>query len=623
MEENRYRQLLSKAPFGYAYHQLVTNDSGIPIDYIFLEVNEAFEQLTGLKAKNIINKKVTEVIPTIKEGNFDWIKTYGDITINKQTKEFEHFFIPLNKWYKITATATDTEHFTAIFTDITASQLITKKLQELIDSTAETIDYTKICETIREISGARYVIFNKFEPNGKDFTTMAIGGLSELKKITEMLGFEIIKKQWKYDPDRESKIQNSKTTEFKSLSDLTGTVIPESIANLIQHTFNLSEFYLIKTMRNHLAIGDCTLFFKKGSTFLNKELTETFVDAIGITLSRIANEEVLTNNENRYIELAEQSETITWEINKSGTYTFISPFIEKLLGYTPEEVIEKMHFYDLHPENNEGVLLSASLQLFINKIPINNLENALLTKSKEIIWVSTTCLPVFDGHGELTGYRGTDTNITDKKLNEQSIKDKTTMLQQITDNMNDVIFLLDLNLNFTYISPSIEKLTGFSPEIYKTRKTEDRFTENSRNKIYALFSKELENEKDPTINKKRIVKAELEEYTSDGRIIWISVHISFIYNEKGVLAGFIGSSRDITERKLANESLQESEKKHRLLIENSHDIIYTLTPDGIFTFVSPSWTTLLGHQLSEVVGHSFQEFFHPDDLPVCINWLNT
>jgi len=67
--------------------------------------------------------------------------------------------------------------------------------------------------------------------------------------------------------------------------------------------------------------------------------------------------------------------------------------------------------------------------------------------------------------------------------------------------------------------------------------------------------------------------------------------------------------------------LSNSEKKFRDLIENSHDIIYTITPDGIFTFVSPSWTVLLGHPVNQVVGQSFQKFVHPVDLPLCQVWL--
>ena len=67
--------------------------------------------------------------------------------------------------------------------------------------------------------------------------------------------------------------------------------------------------------------------------------------------------------------------------------------------------------------------------------------------------------------------------------------------------------------------------------------------------------------------------------------------------------------------------VRESEEKFRLLIENSHDIIYTITPNGIFTFVSPSWTALLGHPVNEVEGGSFQHFVHPDDLPACLAFL--
>ena len=93
------------------------------------------------------------------------------------------------------------------------------------------------------------------------------------------------------------------------------------------------------------------------------------------------------------------------------------------------------------------------------------------------------------------------------------------------------------------------------------------------------------------------------------------------------MAGLLGDQFDVNhqlaeslEQRVSQRTvaLANSEEKYRLLIENSHDIIYTLDREGIFTFVSNAWTELLGHPIGDVLGHAFIPFVHPDDLANCM-----
>jgi PAS domain S-box-containing protein len=108
---------------------------------------------------------------------------------------------------------------------------------------------------------------------------------------------------------------------------------------------------------------------------------------------------------------------------------------------------------------------------------------------------------------------------------------------------------------------------------------------------------------------------------ADGSVREVEVSSSQIQlGQRNILHSII---HDITVRKRAEAALELSEKHFRRLIENSHDIIYTLTAEGIFQFVSPAWTALLGHPVDQVVGQPFQPFVHPDDLPGCMVFLKS
>ncbi len=113
------RQIFDNMLSGAAYHRIVLDDAGRPIDYIFIEINPAFERLTGLKRDEVVGRRVTEVIPGIERGDFDWIGTYGDVVQTGEKKRFEQYSEPLSRWYEVTAYRPCPGHFVALFDDIT------------------------------------------------------------------------------------------------------------------------------------------------------------------------------------------------------------------------------------------------------------------------------------------------------------------------------------------------------------------------------------------------------------------------------------------------------------------------------------------------------------------------
>ena len=114
--EKKYSSLFNYMQEGFALHEIICNSKNEAVDYRFLDINPAFEQLTGLKKSEIIGKTVLIVIPGTERF---WIERYGDVALNGNPIEFESYSAPLNRYYQIKAFSPAKNQFAVIFSDIT------------------------------------------------------------------------------------------------------------------------------------------------------------------------------------------------------------------------------------------------------------------------------------------------------------------------------------------------------------------------------------------------------------------------------------------------------------------------------------------------------------------------
>ena len=222
--------------------------------------------------------------------------------------------------------------------------------------------------------------------------------------------------------------------------------------------------------------------------------------------------------------------------------------------------------------------------------------------------------PILNEKNEIIGATAFSANVTERKRVDEALRSSEALYKAILNASPDDITIADMNGRILMISPKALTMFGYDSEeeiiggfIIDFLVIEDRERASSR---IALKNKG-----------KVAVPSEYRGLRKDGSTFNIEVNSEFIRDKDQQPTCMIFIVRDITERKKAESALRESEEKYRHLIENSHDIIYTLTLDGVITFVSPAWTTLLGQPTVEVVGKKFKQFVHLEDLSVYSEWI--
>lgn len=376
MTNNFYHETIMHLHVGYAYHRIVCDTQGVPVDYEFIEVNRAFEIATGLKRETLVGKKITEILPDIRNSEYDWISFYGEIALCNGTGEIEQYSQSLNRWYRVQVYSPEVNYFITLFHDIT---------REKQDLAEKNLLLTTLHDIVFEISTDYY--FTNIIVHDESTLFMPKNNIigSHISDIfpenisDEMLS--VFKKAYKT-----GKKQNF---EYKSplLSD--------------ERWFLAEIFYLKAENSSKFVVSIQDITQRKtieNSLFIEKERFRTTLLSIG--------DGVISTDSRGYI-------------------TLINQVAEKLTGWCQQEAFglpldQVLHLVDEYTK--ESCENPASRVLETGEIIELNNHTLLLSKDGQEIPIEDSAAPIKDQDGHITGVVIVFRDFTDKKEKQAEIE---------------------------------------------------------------------------------------------------------------------------------------------------------------------------------------------------------
>lgn len=349
--------------------------------------------------------------------------------------------------------------------------------------------------------------------------------------------------------------------------------------------FGIHHFRIIDAYGQEKTIEhSCQPVFDKENNFLgirgsNVDITE-----------RIKTAEALKESEERFRQIANLSQTVIWEVDIKGVYTYVSPVCEIVYGFKPEELIGKKHYFDLHPDNERQKFVDETMALIEKDGHIRNFLNPVQQPNGEIRWVITNGLPIKDSAEKTIGYRGSDDDVTyrvafEKELvNAKEIAEKNELkVRSMFENTLTGILFCNTEGQILEANQAVLDMMG-SPNLEQSLKIN---LLTHPNLVKAGFSESMRK----CLDERQIITGDLVYTSHWSKTAYIKYHlIPVVYNEK--LLGVWANLQDLTDLwksqealRAAKEKAEESDRlKTAFLMNMSHEI---RTPmNGIIGFLN-------------------------------------
>ena len=316
-------------------------------------------------------------------------------------------------------------------------------------------------------------------------------------------------------------------------------------------------------------------------------------------------EESLRQSEERYRRILEEMDNAYFEVDLVGNYTFVNDATSRLLGYSKEELIGKTFREQVNKEDTK-ILYQAFGNIFNTGKPERGISYKAYRKDGKFRFAEIAGFPIHNQEGEIIGFRGIGRDVTERKIMEETLRQSEERYRTILEEMDNAYFEVDLTGNFTFVNDAISRLLGYSKQELIGKTFREQMNKESTNVLYQAFGNIFN-----TGKPERGIS--YRAHSKDGKYGYAEVSGFPIHNPAGEIIGFRGIGRDVTERKLMEEALRQSEERYRTVMEEMDEWYFESDLAGNILFVNDATLRALDYLPQEFTGSNFRSFFRQKD----------